>query len=282
MDSNITNEGLQGHPPIPKIMPLSIRTRKRAQPVPTVIVGKSPLFRAGLMHILAGGRFRVTAVCAALRELSEQAFGNGQSIALIGVDSDGGEMLEGITALKERHEGLRVIVLGDRLLPEQVFAAMAADADGYLLGNEISPDAVLKSLELVLVEGVVVPHGFTKFLRGGQARRQIQGTASEEGVLHIPPNDVHVQLSTDDSKPPISDVITPSCFIEKLSDRERLILMHLTKGASNKHIARDLSIAEATVKVHVKSLLRKIRVSNRTQAAMWAIKHLSPLSSNNS
>jgi two-component system nitrate/nitrite response regulator NarL len=50
--------------------------------------------------------------------------------------------------------------------------------------------------------------------------------------------------------------------------------MHLTKGASNKHIARELNIAEATVKVHVKSLLRKIRVSNRTQAAMWAIKHV--------
>ena len=42
------------------------------------------------------------------------------------------------------------------------------------------------------------------------------------------------------------------------------------RGASNKHIARELQIAEATVKVHVKSVLRKIRVKNRTQAAMWA------------
>jgi hypothetical protein len=47
--------------------------------------------------------------------------------------------------------------------------------------------------------------------------------------------------------------------------------MRLTQGASNKHIARELNIAEATVKVHVKSLLGKIGVKNRTQAAMWAM-----------
>jgi hypothetical protein len=47
--------------------------------------------------------------------------------------------------------------------------------------------------------------------------------------------------------------------------------MHLTQGASNKHIARELNIAEATVKVHVKGLLGKIGVKNRTQAAVWAM-----------
>ena len=57
-----------------------------------------------------------------------------------------------------------------------------------------------------------------------------------------------------------------------LSDRERTILTHLMEGASNKHIARELNIAEATVKVHVKNLLGKIRVKNRTQAAMWGMK----------
>jgi two-component system nitrate/nitrite response regulator NarL len=66
-------------------------------------------------------------------------------------------------------------------------------------------------------------------------------------------------------------------FFGRLSDREHVILMHLTEGASNKHIARELNIAEATVKVHVKSLLRKIRVNNRTQAAMWAINHVGPI-----
>src|ERR1700759_1659394 len=54
------------------------------------------------------------------------------------------------------------------------------------------------------------------------------------------------------------------------SDREGQILRCLVRGQSNKVIARELGIAEATVKVHVKGLLRKLRTANRTQAAVWA------------
>ena len=57
----------------------------------------------------------------------------------------------------------------------------------------------------------------------------------------------------------------------RLSERERYILRCIIEGDSNKHVARRLSIAEATVKVHVKAILRKIHVRNRTQAAMWAM-----------
>ena len=58
-----------------------------------------------------------------------------------------------------------------------------------------------------------------------------------------------------------------------LSEREEQVLRDLVKGLSNKIIARKLDIAEATVKVHMKSVLRKIRVANRTQAAIWALEN---------
>ena len=58
-----------------------------------------------------------------------------------------------------------------------------------------------------------------------------------------------------------------------LSERKEQILKDLVKGLPNKIIARKLDIAEATVKVHMKSLLRKIRVANRTQAAIWALEN---------
>ena len=64
-----------------------------------------------------------------------------------------------------------------------------------------------------------------------------------------------------------------------LSPREKVILRCITEGASNKCIARKIDIAEATVKVHVKAILRKIRVQNRTQAAIWGINngsHIEP------
>ena len=56
-----------------------------------------------------------------------------------------------------------------------------------------------------------------------------------------------------------------------LSQREVEILDFLVRGESNKSIARQLNVTEPTVKAHVKGLLRKIRVSNRTQAAIWAV-----------
>lgn len=59
-----------------------------------------------------------------------------------------------------------------------------------------------------------------------------------------------------------------------LSKRERMILSRLCDGGSNKDIANDLGICEATVKVHLRACFRKIGAKNRTQAAMWAIAKL--------
>jgi two-component system nitrate/nitrite response regulator NarL len=55
-----------------------------------------------------------------------------------------------------------------------------------------------------------------------------------------------------------------------------VILQSLLGGDPNKVIARKLDITEATIKVHVKAILRKIGAANRTQAAMWATGHLPP------
>jgi two-component system nitrate/nitrite response regulator NarL len=60
----------------------------------------------------------------------------------------------------------------------------------------------------------------------------------------------------------------------RLSTRELTIVECLVHGDSNKGIARKLQIAEATVKVHIKAILRKIRAANRTQAAIWAMTYL--------
>jgi two-component system, NarL family, nitrate/nitrite response regulator NarL len=60
-------------------------------------------------------------------------------------------------------------------------------------------------------------------------------------------------------------------LIRHMSGREAEILRTLLCGYSNKMIARELNISEATVKVHLKTVLRKLNVRNRTQAAMWAM-----------
>ncbi len=68
--------------------------------------------------------------------------------------------------------------------------------------------------------------------------------------------------------------------VRGLSRRELVILRTLTEGASNKIIARKLVITESTVKVHMKAILRKLRLQNRTQAAIWARTHLGELLGN--
>ena len=67
--------------------------------------------------------------------------------------------------------------------------------------------------------------------------------------------------------------VVSSTRIPRFSSREQCVLRGLIEGNSNKTIARKYEITESTVKVHVKAILRKISVNNRTQAAIWAMNH---------
>ena len=77
-----------------------------------------------------------------------------------------------------------------------------------------------------------------------------------------------------ESQPIIAAIGDEEPVPKQLSVRETVILRCLMQGDSNKLIARKFDIAEATVKVHVKAILRKIQAKNRTQAAIWAASHL--------
>jgi len=243
------------------------RFRKRVQPIPIMIIDKSALFRAGLAHVLAGGRFRIAAGCSALYELPDSALKNGQCLMLLGLDGaeECGATFSHVASLKARGEKLRTVILAEQFRPHELLAAIEAGVDGYLIKDELTPEALVQTLEVVLLGGVVIPRGLNQMMKGWgpqlDAVPDLAEMASECAELQ-PPNDV-----------------APSADAARLSQREQIILKQLTQGASNKHIARSLNIAEATVKVHVKSLLRKIRVNNRTQAAMWAIEHATALSS---
>lgn len=77
------------------------------------------------------------------------------------------------------------------------------------------------------------------------------------------------------SRPTLTDALEVERPVDaaSLSDRELEILRWLIMGCPNKVISKRMEISEATVKVHVKAVLRKLRVKNRTQAAIWAANH---------
>ena len=244
------------------------RGRKRIDLVPIVLVDQSALFRAGLRHILSGSGFRVTADCSSIHDVAPDAFGRVSTVAVIGLDRDVVAVLHRVRELKTQHPELRVIMLG--IDAEQLVAAIDSGADGYLLRDAVEPKTLLKSLEMVLADGVVVPKGFTKLM--SMVTRQ-----EDAGPVNVPASvlvcaETPLEAVRPCTGPIILDAAAPAnSDLARLSQRERLILTHLTVGASNKQIARDLYVAEATVKAHVKNLLRKLRVNNRTQAAMWTI-----------
>jgi two-component system nitrate/nitrite response regulator NarL len=142
--------------------------------------------------------------------------------------------------LVHRKNGSKIVVLANELdchgLEHDQIAALAG-----ILTYGLSAEAFVRSLRLICSGERVFPRELTM--------RSKPRTPSHE------------------TSPPRTDA-------DRLSPREREILSHLTEGHSNKGIARILGIAEATVKVHLKSLLRKIRVDNRTQAAIWALSNL--------
>jgi len=129
----------------------------------------------------------------------------------------------------------------------------------YVLKNAINPSILVQSLELVMAGQSVFTQEFMRVL---------QSEWSSRAVAAPPPPE-----PSPDTAWEIQRVLLPirdGASACRLSQRETAILMRLMHGESNKVIARELDIAEATVKVHVKSVLRKVRVKNRTQAATWA------------
>jgi len=231
------------------------------RPVPTVIVHKSPLFRAGLIHMLADTRFLVVVDCPELSMLEETVLSDGPALLLVDPDTEADAVLAEVSRLKESHSLLRVVLLRNRFSSREILMAIGSGADCCLVNDEISADLLLKSLELALLGAVIVPRGLCQALADGCPSMAMEGGAHTD--RDAPAAELAAQLPADRLQMPAG-----------LSGRELTILSYLMQGASNKHIARDLGIAEATVKVHVKSLLRKIRVRNRTQAAMWGTNHI--------
>jgi two-component system nitrate/nitrite response regulator NarL len=162
---------------------------------------------------------------------------------------------------------VKAVILAAAQKPEDIVAALRAGACGYLC-QDISGEQLLRSLELVaLGEMVVHPQfGWTQ-----TAARENQATGD------LDENNGTCLTQHFESRSSLSAVTVESVqgdVVPSLSRREMLILHMLTLGASNKVIARNLVITESTVKVHMKAILRKLRLQNRTQAAIWARNHV--------
>ena len=232
----------------------------------TILVGKSILLREGLARILRSANFRILASVSSADDLLSSKFPTQQPLFLIvhtGVDFDAA--LGQIDLFKRRHPDGRVAIVADRYRMGELLSAFRAGANGYFV-DVMTCDVFVKSLELVMMGETIFPPAFLSYVLGAEADHHPErhGGASVEENSHA------IIVAAEDTLAP------------RLSPREKIILRCLIEGNSNKCIARKIEIAEATVKVHVKAILRKIRVQNRTQAAIWAMNNGSLTQSTNS
>jgi two-component system nitrate/nitrite response regulator NarL len=170
-------------------------------------------------------------------------------------------LAQALSAAKASFPDAPVVVIGDSSDRNLVTTALAMGAITFIDENEATSTLIAK-LELVVHSEPVISVWIMQRLLG-----QVSPQASEHAVAPIALD--QRQLREDEDE----DEAAPN---PHLSGREAAILNALVQGASNKVIAYRLSITEATVKVHVKAILRKIRVRNRTQAAIWALHHKTP------
>jgi DNA-binding NarL/FixJ family response regulator len=229
---------------------------RRRQPASIILVGKSILLREGLARILRSANFRILASVSCADDLLPSKAELPQPLFLIvhtGNDFD--PALEQIELFRDRHPGERIAVVADHYRLNQLVSAFRAGANGYFV-DVTTCDKFIKSVELVMMGETIFPPAFLSFVldtKGNHLAEAATSDKSGEAILVTP-----------------EDTIAP-----QLSPREKSILRCLIEGDSNKCIARKIDIAEATVKVHVKAILRKIRVQNRTQAAIWGINNRS-------
>src|SRR3984893_7620082 len=225
---------------------------RKQQSFATILIGRGVLIREGIARILRAANFRTFASVSCADDLPSVMLQSHQLLLLIvhtGDDFD--VVLEQIEFLRDKHPRGRIAIVADHYRLDELVSAFRAGANGYFV-DIMTCDVFIKSVELVVMGETIFPPAFLSFVLGPD------GEQLAETVLLDEKNEA-ILFTTEDT-------LTP-----QLSPREKSILHCLIEGDSNKCIARKIDIAEATVRVHVKAILRKIRVQNRTQAAIWGM-----------
>ena len=224
---------------------------RQRQSFAIILVGKSILLREGLATILREANFRILASVSSADDLLPGKIRSQESLLLLVHTGNSFETaVSQIETLRNEHPLARIVMVADRYRLGEMVAALRAGANGYFV-DVLTCDVFIRSLELVTLGQT--PPAFVSLVLGPEEEQLDEQVARKE-------------KTHENSITSAKDMLGP-----QLSAREKSILRSLIEGASNKSIARKFDLAEATVKVHVKAILRKIQVQNRTQAAIWGM-----------
>jgi len=211
------------------------------KPIRVLIVDDHTLFRSGIRLLLQRQKgFEVVGEAGNALEGVKLAKRLKPDVVLQDLHMPGTSGLEAISLLREEVPQTQVVMLTVSEDAEDLLEALRIGARGYLLKN-IDTDFLLDS---------------------------IRRTAAGESVMS---SQMASKLADAMRTTPKGNVAVPDA--NRLTPREREIIVMLARGASNKEIARTLDLAESTVKIHVQGILRKLNLASRVQAAVYAVEH---------
>lgn len=221
------------------------------------VLAPSRIAREALCQLIGSLGFVVIGAGASVSDLLWNTHSGGPPDLIVGniaMGAEAGTVLADIRDARARVPELKTVLLIDGGQPDACATAMMAGVDA-VLSTEISADVLRRSLELVLLGQRVLPADAAPVCREAVVPAGVCWSRSEPAA----------------AVPVMDPCAMPWRHAGLLSRREQEIMRCLVDGMSNKMIARTLDITEATVKVHIKGVLRKTRLGNRTQVAIWAL-----------
>lgn len=229
----------------------------QAPALTVVLVDGRPWTREAFARALESAGKDLRVVCVGDLAALPQWNSEGDALVLFnmtGLPCADPRLADALSIIRAGLPGLPMVALSDRLDIEDISHVIEHGMQGYIpISMEVG--VVVDALRFVAAGGIFVPADIVlASLDTDPPASAPAATAGEPGAL--PPRG--------------ADVVTARQLLTTLTPRERAVLMVLRQGKSNKHIARELDMSEATVKVHVRHIMRKLGVSNRTEVALVA------------
>ena len=206
--------------------------------VSVMLVDDHAIWRGGVRSMLEDTEFQVVGEASSGKEALQVAQELNPQLILLDIRMAGGDGLDALQALKSALPATAVVMLTTYDNPTYMARAVAGGAAGYLLKG-VERDELLHALR-------AVAHG-DMLLHREDLTRSLRGISA--------------------------DTVQARDLIQPLSEREVEVLRLLATGLTNRDIGSLLFISESTVKTHVEHIIRKLGVSDRVQAAVWAARH---------
>jgi DNA-binding NarL/FixJ family response regulator len=205
-----------------------------------VLVDDHEVVRLGLKSLLERHpQFEVVGEASSAREALEQVAALEPDVVVMDIRLPGTSGIEACEQIVDQHPNTKVIMLTSYAEDEMLFSAIRAGASGYVL-KQIASEELVKAIEAVGRGEALLDPAVTQ-----RVFQEVRRAVKEEEA---------------------------SAFAH-LSQQEKHVLLLVSEGKTNREIAKNLFLGEGTVRNYVSSILSKLGVNNRAEAAAYAVEH---------